>query len=806
MNRQDLKKVSSIGKVISIDFESLKAWRVSYGYKTFELQKDFGFDEWRDKFINTDIYNHYFASSNISIVESYNRQYSCLSKPTEEEVQKRFEEFVSKKIAVLNSAFAYSTKFNNPIQVYFSDDKFLIIGWGETRTLIPSGFVSIELYKSYDDVLPYEIPSLLTGQVNSKNNEIVLPDGTALSNSSKRELKSGLEEVEASIQARQEELKNGLEEIRQELRKREEELRLQMQEKMSELEAKKKEFEIQLFGLDHQLYILRCLLGDSIQIAHLRKGKNAPDEQPAVLYQKLRFLDEDLAKIKTLYCHNYNDEQYVEEIFAEDDFVFEQFCPNTKCVSLFRISKDNQYFKKGDGNCLEKYAYFNGTRIGLLVRNGENLYLVWTEQDRIYLKENFVYSAKGDREIEENSIIDKSETITDMNYTDKRNIAWVQFFSRKFLMAILQGLVEYKKIFTFPEKVSFVAPSPYVIFSTADNQIANNRFGSLSDFMIARNPLTKVGDMVLPIKSILGSFDERDWGNKYRENHVRGRGYNNRVRGCVIEDEVQPINLVEIPSKVSYLYGKFTKWVDNKCLEKLESELDDTEKETRAEYNKVYPLLFDELGNYKKERVKIGNIVYSSCWRKARKGYVWKTTGTRLEFTGSIKKEEFFTDRVDDYEYYISVEKPEEWNSKRKENSNVRSNVQIYRDEFINLSYLCSSILKHFMETKKIGGYFGTNYAYAIKYLHKALKYIQDRERNDFIKISSYLRKDISALPNIDLILTDWKFNNKVREITDTQAKRFSVYLSNIKDLNLKAQEIISDLDWVTNQQTARNG
>ena len=787
MNKQEQEKANSVGKVISIDFKRLAAWRLNYGHETFDLKKEFDYEAKRNRFKNTDIDTCYFTNSNISIVESYRYPYGYMSKPTENEVREHFEEFVSKKITILKNAYTYASKFDNPIQVYFVDDKFVIIGWGETRTLIPREFVSIELYKSYDDVLPYEIPALLTGEVSGSNNELILPDGTALRNVSKRELKSGLEEVKASIQTQEEALKNGLEEIRQELRKREEELCLQMREKMAELEAKKKEFEVQLFGLDHQLYLLRCLLGDSIQIAHLRKGENAPDEQPAVLYQKLRFLDEDFAKIKSLYCYDYDDEGYVEEIFAEDDFVFEQFCPNTKCVSLFRISKDNTYYEKSDGNCLEKYAYFNGKRIGLLVRNGENLYLVWTEQDRIYLRENFVYSAQGEKEIEENAVVDKAETITDMDYTSKRNIPWVQFFSRKFLMAILQGLVEYKKVFTFPEKISFAAPSPYVIFSTADNQISDNRFGSLSDFMEARNALTKVGDMVLPTMSIKGSVTERGygWGSRDYENHERGRGYKNRVRGCVIDDEVQSINLVEIPSEVSYLSGK----VDP-----------DNSAEELAEYNNVYPLLFNELGNNIKERVKIGNIVYSACMRDAGKGYIWKSNNKRYEFSGNIKKEEFFTDKIDEYEYYISVEKPEDWNSKRKENSNVRSNVQIYRDEFINLTYLCSSVLKHFMETKKIGTYFGANYAYAIKYLHKALKHIQDRERNDFIKISSYLRKDVSALPHIDLILMDWKFNNKIREITDRQAKRFANYLSEIKDLDKKAQDIISNLDWITNK------
>ena len=140
MNKQMLMKVSSIGKVISIDFESLMAWRLNYGHKTFELAKDFEFEEKRNQFLNTDINANYFTGTNISIVESFQHPF-YLSESTEEEVRERFEEFVSKKISILENAFKYASKFDNPIQVYFVDDKFVIIGWGETRTLIPREFV-----------------------------------------------------------------------------------------------------------------------------------------------------------------------------------------------------------------------------------------------------------------------------------------------------------------------------------------------------------------------------------------------------------------------------------------------------------------------------------------------------------------------------------------------------------------------------------------------------------------------------------------------------------------------------------------
>ena len=51
MNKQVKEQVNSIGKVISIDFESLMAWRLNYGYETFELAKNFDFEGWRNKFL-----------------------------------------------------------------------------------------------------------------------------------------------------------------------------------------------------------------------------------------------------------------------------------------------------------------------------------------------------------------------------------------------------------------------------------------------------------------------------------------------------------------------------------------------------------------------------------------------------------------------------------------------------------------------------------------------------------------------------------------------------------------------------------
>ena len=611
--------MESIGKVININFDKLYEWRLTIGNNCREI---LNYDNEAKNFLYTELDINYFNNGNKGITANFDKPYW---EKDEEKIETQRIEFIQNKIKELKNIFNYSIKYSNSLQVYYVCDTFTIISWADNKIIIPKEFITIELYPNYDDVLPSEIP-LLIGQETIGDNSLIKGG-----NNSKKQLTQKIEDTKKQLEEKNKELKNELEILRQELRKKEEELRLQMEEKMQQLREKKAEFEKELFGLEHQLYTLRCLLGDSIELVHLRKGKECPKEQPVVLYQKLKFLDEDLAKLKTLYCHNYDDEAYVEDIFATDDVVFEMFCPTDKCVSLFRISKDNKYYGKGDGNTLEKLMYTNGTRIGILVRNGENLYLIWTEDSKIYLKENFLYNPniQINNEYEEKNI-DKSEIITDNDYMNKKNLAWVQFFSRQFLFNILQGLIEYKKILSFPEKVSVFTSSPYVIFSTADNQIVDNRFGTLSEFMKSRNGITKIDDYVLPIMSIRGSYTERSaWGNNWVENHERGRGYKNRVQDCEIRDEVQKINLIEIPSKKEYLYKSFTKWVDSKKLEIPEEELNEEQLTKKKEYEKIIFLMQNDSGTLIKDKIKIDNIVYTAQYRNAGKGYVWKSTNTQ---------------------------------------------------------------------------------------------------------------------------------------------------------------------------------
>ena len=60
------------------------------------------------------------------------------------------------------------------------------------------------------------------------------------------------------------------------------------------LEEKVAQMEAQIWLLDSQIYAIRCFAGETVNFAHIRTGRNAPDTEPVIIYQKLRFLDEDL--------------------------------------------------------------------------------------------------------------------------------------------------------------------------------------------------------------------------------------------------------------------------------------------------------------------------------------------------------------------------------------------------------------------------------------------------------------------------------------------------------------------------------
>src|SRR5699024_6058936 len=127
--------------------------------------------------------------------------------------------------------------------------------------------------------------------------------------------------------------------------------------------------------------------------------------------------------------------------------LFDLFAPPDKSISLIRISrKKTQYGQNiAIANMLQEYETYHGGQIGILVRDGENLWAGWTDPDRINVKEDVFL--KPQTEISAGDDTGQSST--------KEEIA-----SRYFIFSILQGILHQGNMLHLPSGCSVFKGSP----------------------------------------------------------------------------------------------------------------------------------------------------------------------------------------------------------------------------------------------------------------------------------------------------------------------------------------------------------
>ena len=176
---------------------------------------------------------------------------------------------------------------------------------------------------------------------------------------------------------------------------------------------------------------------------------------------------------------------------------------------------------------LTEYRSLHGTQVGILIRDGENLWIGWTEYDRIHISEDAFLNPKTDI----TTVEDSGRAST------KEEIA-----SRYFIFSILQGVIHNNKMLLLPEGTSVFRKNAYVVFSMAAGWLEDNRFGTFSNIVKRTNQQLQAGDMVLTTLTI--TRDDRYSGryggmSTYLEpwHNVRGRGDRNRTHDASIPDK-----------------------------------------------------------------------------------------------------------------------------------------------------------------------------------------------------------------------------------------------------------------------------
>ncbi len=239
----------------------------------------------------------------------------------------------------------YNKRMEQCFDLIYLDEKerFVMIRSSEGEWILPARFAKWEVFKNYDDVSVSRLSS-----ISSSGSSLMMASGDVSKTDIQNQIQKKEEEIETARQQLaniQEETEKRLAEFRRQL---EEEYRRQNEiiaEKKAELEAKVEELNNQIYMLDTQIYAIRCMTGEVVNFTNLTNGQSADINAPLVIYQKLRFLDEELGKLIALYDFDGEDCGCFEDLLKHRRDMGGLFCPGDKSVSFVKVSRS------GTGYC-----------------------------------------------------------------------------------------------------------------------------------------------------------------------------------------------------------------------------------------------------------------------------------------------------------------------------------------------------------------------------------------------------------------------------------------------------------------------
>ena len=320
--------------------------------------------------------------------------------------------------------------------------------------------------------------------------------------------------------------------------------------------------------LKTNIYSIRCFAGDVVELIQLRTGNSKPIEDPIVLNQKMLYLDEDLARTISIYSNDVeNNYKLLEEALKYSDNVMETFCPQEKSITFFKCSKNNKsYYYNGKEDMLEYYKMLHGTKIGFIVRNGENLYVGWLEEK---WDNDDMDGYSHVLTFTDDVIYKPGENIYAQDETPNiKSTSLSGFVSRLFALNVLQGLIEHKNILQVPEQVNISKPSKYVVHNYADAWIDDNKYGNFSTTVKNLNYFNHSGDTILLITKLREA-------NQKNNSAERSIGYLNTTRDCKVSSGLNKISIIKDDRVFISAEKEDWGWIERK--NKANFEVDTTE-------------------------------------------------------------------------------------------------------------------------------------------------------------------------------------------------------------------------------------
>lgn len=680
----------------------------------------------------------------ISEADSMFHMFGWTSFPRSDIKEAKWSEQRNKKAEEIERFIRYAIEFEQPLRIGKWIDgafAFLYIGNPQQGILVPHPERYLEFVPAtdYSEMTPGQVRAVL-GAPREGGAQSVVPEKVEAQltvrmldsemESKRGELAQKEREIEETRKHQTKELASiqaQIDALKAELEQKKATVLAELDRKKAKMERELEQLEDQMFLLDSQIYAIRCFAGETIRFSQIRSGKKASVTEPIVVHQKLRFLDEDLGRLASLYEIQWEQIGLFEDFLRYSPHALDTFAPDERCIQLVRLSRTGVQQGRDErypyGNVMRNFRYYHGGTVGIIIRNGENLYLGWTEEDRVHIEDDLIFSnIVTDIQPEEpREFHFESER---QRYEQERKRERKQLIdavvSRTFVYNILQGVVEHSDMLPLPKGVTLGKQSKYVRYAVANNWLLDTRFGSFTDIIKQGNQRVTAGDMVLTVQTI--TPERANHGCDQSWHNSRGRGDRNLTHDCRAEDcTIYPVNLVEYEEPVEMVRYQYfdIDFITGK------------ERQLSGEIQKKHLHTLPKQAEILEEYEVVNRHVFVSLRKR----------GEFMEYTGD-----------------------------------ARANVELYKHEYINLTYLNSVWLEWVINTKTLGDWkvhgLPVDYAYAIQYVKTALDHVRKREEQEKAEID-IIDPAICRDPDWPVRLSEWKLNAGVRKITPYQAKRF---------------------------------
>ena len=225
-----------------------------------------------------------------------------------------------------------------------------VVGYSEHKFLMPVEFFEIEELKDYSMLTVSELKAI-GGSVTETSNLPVnmndvskgkLNDVRSEYEQKAEELKAQAKDIKDAKTGELAEIQKKIEEMQEKLRKKQEVLMAELDKKMAELAEQQAILNNQMYMLDTQIYSIRCYLGEVIDFKKITNGRCMSEDEPLIIFQKIRYINEELGKYMGMYNIPITEESsntFIDILRNRAD-LRDLFVPNDKCITILKASRD----------------------------------------------------------------------------------------------------------------------------------------------------------------------------------------------------------------------------------------------------------------------------------------------------------------------------------------------------------------------------------------------------------------------------------------------------------------------------------